>query len=204
MKVGVIVEGHGEVLAVPILLRRILQELAPTLNPSILPPHRVPRGQLVKEEGFKPAIELMARKVGDEGRILVLLDADNDLPCVLGPRLLTQAKTYRPDRDISVVIAKREYEAWFLASAESLRGHRKLPETLAPPPTPEDIRDAKGWLDERMSDGYSETLDQPALTSLFNLTTARRADSFDKLFREVGRLFSLPVPPRQPPDVAIR
>ncbi|HEX8441067.1 DUF4276 family protein [Archangium sp.] len=202
MKVGVIVEGHGEVLAVPILLRRILQELAPTLNPSILHPHRVPRGQLVKEEGLRPAIELMARKVGDEGRILVLLDADNDLPCVLGPRLLAQAKTYRPDRDISVVIARREYEAWFLASVESLRGHRRLPETLAPPPTPEDIRDAKGWLDERMSDGYSETLDQPALTSLFNLTTARRADSFDKLFREVGRLFDLPVPPRQSSDVA--
>ncbi len=202
MKVGVIVEGHGEVLAAPILLRRILQELAPTLNPSILPPHRVPRGLLVKEEGLKPAIELMARKVGDDGRILVLLDADKDFPCILGPRLLTQARTYRPDRDISVVIARCEYEAWFLASAASLRGHRKLPETLNPPPRPEDIRDAKGWLDERMADGYSETLDQPALTSLFNLTEARRADSFDKLFREVGRLLGLPVPPRQPPDVA--
>ena len=35
-----------------------------------------------------------------------------------------------------------------------------------------------------------------ALTSVFELTAARRADSFDKLFREVGRLFGLSVPPR--------
>jgi hypothetical protein len=198
MKVGVIVEGHGEVQAVPILLRRILRELAPALNPSLLTPHRVPRGQLVTREGLGRAIELMARKVGDDGRILVLLDADDDLPCVLGPRLLEQARTCRPDRDISVVIAKREYEAWFLASAESLRGQRRLPEDLAPPPAPENVRDAKGWLGERMLDGYSETVDQPALTSLFDLTAARRSDSFDKLFREVGRLFGLPIPPRQP------
>lgn len=196
MKVGLIVEGHGEVASVPILLRRILQELAPTLKPLVLPPHRVSRGQLVKEEGLQRAIEFMARKVGDGGRILVLLDADDDLPCVLGPRLLTEARNHRPDRDISVVVAKREYEAWFLAAAESLRGRRGLPDELAPPPAPEEIRDAKGWLSQRMADGYSETVDQPALTSLFDLTAARRADSFDRLFREVGRLFGLVVTPR--------
>ena len=196
MKVGIIVEGHGEVHAVPILMRRIVQELAPALHPTILTPHRVSRGQLVKEEELERALGLMARKVGEDGRILILLDADDDLPCVLGPRLLEQARKCRPDRDISVVVAKREYEAWFLASAESLRGRRGLPEELAPPPSPENIRDAKGWLSERMVDGYRETLDQPALTGIFNLTAARRSDSFDKLFREVGRLFGLPIPPR--------
>ena len=196
MKVGLIVEGHGEVHSAPLLLRRILQELAPALSPSILTPHRVSRGQLTKEEGLQHAIEFMARKVGNEGRILLLLDADDDLPCVLGPRLLALARGFRPDRDVSVVVAKREYEAWFLTSAESLRGRRGLPEDLAPPVAPEAIRDAKGWLSEHMSDGYRETIDQPALTSVFDLTVARRADSFDKLFREVGRLFGLSVPPR--------
>jgi hypothetical protein len=47
-----------------------------------------------------------------------------------------------------------------------------------------------------MPDGYSETLDQPAFSSVFDLSEARRADSFDKFFREVGRLFGLAVPPR--------
>jgi hypothetical protein len=197
MKVGLIVEGHGEVHSAPLLLRRILQELAPALSPSILAPHRVSRGQLIKEEGLRHAIEFMARKVGNEGRILLLLDADDDLPCVLGPRLLALARGFRPDRDVSVVVAKREYQAWFLTSAESLRGRRGLPADLVPPVAPEAIRDAKGWLSQYMSDGYRETIDQPALTSVFDLTAARRADSFDKLFREVGRLFGLSVPPRQ-------
>ncbi|HYO68975.1 MAG TPA: DUF4276 family protein [Archangium sp.] len=196
MKVGLIVEGHGEVQSAPILVRRILQELEPTLRPSILTPLRVSRGQLTKEEGLETAIEFMARKVGTEGRILLLLDADDDLPCVLGPKLLAQARGVRPDRHISVVVAKREYEAWFLTAAESLRGRRKLPEDLVPPPVPEEIRNAKGWLSKYMADGYSETIDQPALTNIFDLTAARRADSFDKLFREVGRLFGVSVPPR--------
>jgi Domain of unknown function (DUF4276) len=196
MKVGLIVEGHGEVHSAPLLLRRVLQELAPTLSPIILAPHRVSRGQLTKEEGLQHAIEFMARKVGNEGRILLLLDADDDLPCELGPRLLALARGFRPDRDISVVVAKREYEAWFLTAAESLRGRRRLPEDLVPPAAPEEIRNAKGWLGKHMADGYSETIDQPALTGMFDLTAARRADSFDKLFREVGRLFGVSVPPR--------
>jgi hypothetical protein len=37
---------------------------------------------------------------------------------------------------------------------------------------------------------YREVLDQPALTALFDLSAARRADSFDKCFREVERLLS--------------
>lgn len=196
MKVGLIVEGHGEVHSLPILLRRIVLAMSSQIQPSILSPFRIPRGQLIKEEGLHRAVEFMAGKVGDEGRILILLDADDDLPCVLGPRLLALAKGFRSDRDISVVIATREYEAWFLAAAESLRGQRALPMDLSPPAHPEGIRDAKGWLDERMPGGYSEALDQPALTAMFDLALARRSDSFDKLFREVGRLFGLTVPPR--------
>jgi hypothetical protein len=79
-----------------------------------------------------------------------------------------------------------------------VEGHgeeRSVP-LLIPPAAPEGVRDAKGWLNHRMADGYSETLDQPALTSVFDLDVARRADSFDKFFREIGRLFSLGVPPR--------
>jgi hypothetical protein len=196
MKIGLIVEGHGEEPSAPILVRRVLQALEPSLRPEILPAYRVSRGKLVKKEDFEHAIEFMARKVGQGGRLLVLLDADDDLPCELGPRLLGWARQKRPDRDISIVVAKHEYEAWFLAAAASLRGKRGLPLDLESPPAPEGIQDAKGWLHHRMPDGYSETLDQPALSSVFDLSAARRADSFDKFFREVGRLFSVPVPPR--------
>jgi hypothetical protein len=199
MKVGLIVEGHGEERALPILLRRLLQQLDPQFQCAILPPFRISRGQLVKDDGLQRAVEHMARKVGEDGRILILLDADDDLPCQLGPHLLARAKEFRKDRDISVVVAMREYEAWFLAAAESLRGQRTLPLDLTPPPRPEDIRGAKDWLGQYMVDGYRETLDQPAFTQRFDLTEARRSDSFDKLVRDVGRLFGLPVPPRPTP-----
>jgi hypothetical protein len=55
-------------------------------------------------------------------------------------------------------------------------------------PSPEAIRDAKGWLGQRMPRGYSPTTDQPALTGLFDLGLARSSPSFDKLVRELTRL----------------
>lgn len=38
---------------------------------------------------------------------------------------------------------------------------------------------------------YSETLDQPALTALFDIDQARSADSFDKFCRELQRIIYL-------------
>jgi len=99
----------------------------------------------------------------------------------------------RDDVTVSVVLAKCEFEAWFLAAAESLRGERGLGHDLVSPGDPEGIRGAKEWLRGRMTGAtYSETLDQPALTARFDLDAARRADSFDKCFREIRRLLGCP------------
>jgi hypothetical protein len=48
------------------------------------------------------------------------------------------------------------------------------------------------WLTAHMAGGrsYVETLDQPALAARFDLDLARRADSFDKYFREIIRLLT--------------
>ena len=115
------------------------------------------------------------------------MDCDDDDPKILGPELLARAKKVRPDRFVSVVLAKREFESWFLAAAESLRGHRGLPKDLQAPLDPESIRGAKEWLATRFEPRrrYVETVDQPALAKLFDLLQARRAPSFDKLFRDV-------------------
>ena len=61
---------------------------------------------------------------------------------------------------------------------------------FTPPNDPEAVRDAKGWLDRRMenNESYSETTDQPALAALFDIEQARRADSFDKCYRDIVRL----------------
>ena len=82
-------------------------------------------------------------------------------------------------------------KSWFLAAAESLRGHRGLRSDLSAPPEPESIRGAKEWLQDRMigEATYSASLDQPALTSCFDLElAARRSDSFAKCFREIKNL----------------
>ena len=38
---------------------------------------------------------------------------------------------------------------------------------------------------------YTEAIDQPALTALFDVQVARQADSFDKCHREIVRLINL-------------
>ncbi len=188
-----IVEGHGEVEALPILLRRIGCTLDPPVYPDILPPLRRPASKLVKEGELERAVEFAARKTGTGGTILILLDCDDGCPAKEGPNLLKRAKATRPDCKVAVVLAKKEYEAWFLASAESIQGRRGLVADLEPPSDPEEIRDAKGWLTRHMigrNASYSETTDQPALTDLFDIQTARNSDSFDKFYRDVTTLLS--------------
>ncbi len=193
LRIASIVEGHGECEAVPILVRRIAYTLDPGLTPVVHPVIRVPASKLVKQGEIERAIELATRKNAGQGGVLVLLDCDDGCPAEDGPVLLRRAVQARSDLPISVVLAKREFESWFLAAAESLRGHRGLPNDLAGPPDPEAVRGAKEWLEHRMPPGqaYTEASDQPALTAIFDLDAARRADSFDKCHRELIRLLNL-------------
>lgn len=192
LRIACIVEGHGECEAVPILIRRIAHGLDPALAPVVHPVIRVPASRLLKRGEIERAVVLAARKLASRGGILVLLDCDDGCPADDGPALLQRASRTRSDLPVSVVLAKREFEAWFLAAAESLRGQRGLPTDLTGPPEPEAIRGAKEWLEHQMprGQGYMESLDQPALTAVFDLGAARRADSFDKCYREVVRLLN--------------
>jgi hypothetical protein len=87
-----------------------------------------------------------------------------------------------------VVIAKNEFEAWFVAAANSLAMAGKLAPGTRAHPDPESVRNAKGWLGECMGRRYSETIDQPAFAAVFDLVSGRSAPSFQKLEREVERL----------------
>lgn len=189
--IACIVEGQGEVEAVPLLIRRIAEQACPDVLLKIIsPPIRIPRTKLAKAGELERAVELAARQAGAQGAVLILIDSDDDCPAQTGPQLQARAEAARRGFAISVVLAKREFEAWFLAAAESLRGHRGLRADLNAPADPEAMRDAKGWLRDRMPDNrkYRETLDQPALTAPFDLQAARRSDSFDKCYREIVRL----------------
>ena len=157
---------------------------------TIAKPHRRPRSQFVNQDTFQNAIR-MAGIVPDCLGILVLFDADDDCPAELAPRLERWAHDAASGRPCSVVMANREYEAWFLASIESLRGRRGIREDAMSFPEPESPRDAKGRLKQRMHSGrrYSPPRDQASLTEEFDLaSTYRRCRSFRKLVSEVGTL----------------
>lgn len=169
-----IVEGAGEVQAVPILIRRIAAALVPGMDVQVPKPIRVNRDRLLKERILEQYVEFAARQSGPDGSILIMLDADDDCPRHLAPDIFRRAKAARNDRRIGVVLPSREYEAWFLAAAESLAVHRDLSSDTAAPADPESIRNAKGWLADRMPSGraYKATRHQPAFSAL--LTSTKR------------------------------
>lgn len=133
--------------------------------------------------------------VGPSGSILVLLDADDDCPAELAPALLNRAQSARPDRRVSVVLAKREFEAWFLASAQSLAGRFSFPADMEAPDDPEGVRGAKEWLSRHRPAGHpsKETVDQAALASAFDIGQAREHSPWlGKFCRELEALLSSP------------
>lgn len=190
-----IVEGHGEVAAVPILLRRISSEILGRHDVKILKPHRLQRGKIVAAaQDLQKAVELGKLKLAGSanGIIFLLLDADDDCPARLAPALLE--KIWRPGLRTSVVVAKREFEAWFLAGARSLRGHPGVSDTAEAPDDPESIRGAKEFLKRKILSQpvYSETVDQPSLAAYLDLAEARASSSFDKLCRDLDVMLSTP------------
>jgi hypothetical protein len=188
---GCVVEGHGEREAVPILLRRLVARLDNTIQVDVRQTIRQPKSRLLKDGGIEKAVEQASIGLGPNAAIFVVLDSDDDCPADLGPKLLARSLATRGDLSIALVVAKWEFEAWFLAAAASLRGLRGLPQDLEPPPDPEAVQGAKEWLGSRMGPtGYSGPLDQPALTARFDLESARVSASFDKCFREVARVIA--------------
>ncbi len=190
MRVATIVEGDGEVAAVPVLLRRVAAWRTPEVSPEVLPPIRVRRDQFLnRDKEFERHLHLAAAKCGDSGWILVLLDADDDCPAQLAQQVLARAAACVAHRKLSVVLANREFEAWFIAAAASLDGHRGFAFTPADTIDAETPRDAKGWLRQRMAGGtYGETTDQPAFAARFDLQQAFDGSrSFRKLCSEWDR-----------------
>jgi len=124
----------------------------------------------------------------DPGLVLIMLDADEDPACVLGPDLLRRARAYRSDADISCVVAAVEYETWFVAAAPSLTKFLDLSGGPSPE-SPESSRSGKAWVQQRFKGvKYSPKIAQPSMTRQMDLRQARqRSPSFDKLCRELEK-----------------
>ena len=182
MKIIPIVEGYGEVDSVGILLRRLQSECG-IYGFQIGRPLRRKRDELTREEGLRRSVGLARQQDGCAG-ILVLFDGDDDCPRDWGPRVQEWARREARDIPCEVVMAWREYEAWFLADVPHLLsgavGHND----------PERPRGAKEALAELMSlESYDEVVDQPRFTARFNMAAAhRRCRSFRRMARAFSRL----------------
>lgn len=178
-----IVEGHGEIEALPALLHRLAAPLGLSSTLRVAPPIRVKSGSFLHDqEYFRRHVELAASKaINYGGAVLILLDCDDQCPAELGPALLARAQSVRKDVRFLVSLAYREFETWFIAAADSLRGKFGLPEDLLRPERFESIRDAKGWLGKHMPNGYDPLRHQHLMAKAIDLDQARSAKSLDRL-----------------------
>ncbi|MBO3723855.1 DUF4276 family protein [Actinomyces bowdenii] len=179
--VGSVVEGHGEVMALPELLRRIAYE-ASIFDIEVRQPHRVGRDHM-KSAKVRDAVRMLWKRIeqgGGAGIVVVLYDSDDDDPeeCVEATRTALEG------HEAVVAVAVREYEAWFLAGIESLRGHRAIKDDAVYDKDPEVKRGAKEALEKQMVEKYVETRHQVAFSAELDLdTAAKRSPSFAR-FRE--------------------
>ena len=172
-----IVEGQGDEVAAPVLMRRILRERNERYDVDVLRPKRAKgKGGLVSR--LEDFIGYAAITNGCAA-ILVLLDADDDCPKELGFELAAKARATAVDIPTAVVCAKREYENWFLASNESFQGDA------------EEYGDAKDWLKREIASGlsYKETRDQVRFSATMDIDAAFEASrSFRRLCNAVEEL----------------
>ena len=188
MVVVPIVEGHGDVAAVPVLLRRLVDVAQAWDEVRIGVPIRCKHSQLVNQAQLSKRVRV-ARLREDCGAVLIIFDSDDDCPVELAAQVREWAVAEAGQVYCDVVLAKREYEAWFLAAIESLHGHHSMKNDAQSLPHPESPRDAKGRLEARMHISYSERTHQPAFTAIFCMAAAyARCRSFRKLVSSFGRL----------------
>ena len=184
-----IVEGEGEVNAFPILLSRLILELG-CYESVGFSPFLEKRTGIVQESKFKRAVQVVSNRP-ETRAVIVLFDSDDDCARNLIPQMTQWAQEAVPPLPCAVIMARREYEAWFLAAIKSLRGKRRISDQAQYDRNPEERRGAKGVVSRFMPPNkpYSETADQVALSAEFDLGQAyRHASSFRKLVKEVCRL----------------
>ena len=185
-KIVPIVEGDGEMEAVPILLRRILHDRLGAYDWRVglpkkahgLPALRKKLSNFIRYAQIEP----------EATHILIILDLDDGCPMIEAQALAEEIRQIVPCLPVAVVLAHREYEAWFLASLPSLAGRDGLPPDAFYGDDVENIRGVKGWITRQMPRGsiYKETSHQPAWSAQMDLDMAEaRSRSFQRLLNAI-------------------
>ncbi|KYF61527.1 hypothetical protein BE11_19275 [Sorangium cellulosum] len=175
-KAHLVVEGHGEVEAARNLVTRLWKDLV--LPPTIWGAPK--RGKALNTRaGVLQVCELL-RSERDCPFALLLRDEDDGCPATAGPETAAWVAAASLPFPVAVVLAHREFEAWFLPcihlmADRDIRPGVRIARGTTCPTNPEGIRDVKGWLSKRFPPGkaYKPTLDQLTLTQRIDLDVLR-------------------------------
>ena len=130
------------------------------------------------------------------GAILVVLDADADCPLELATTLSTKVVESRLSVPVAIACAKSEFETWFIctltdASGQSMSERLHIPLPVNVPDNIEDVRDAKGWLQNQMNRSYpyNPAMEQDDLVYHINIESVLdRSRSFRRFCHAVEEL----------------
>jgi hypothetical protein len=202
-----IVEGPGEVEALPILLRRIFEQKQIYQISIQKPINAHGLGNLTTPGGLERFLAV-AEGSSSCDAILVLVDADINCAKNLALELANRSRVHNPHIATAVVAAKYRYESWFIYSLESLCGKRGFQTNLPIIDDPETMPNPKKFLTNNKTQGriYRETTDQAPMSNLIDLNLVmQRSRSFCRLMHAVDELIGcitsgIPkITPIQPP-----
>lgn len=114
-RIALVVEGYGDRDAVPTLVRRCLHSVGEWEIAPGKPLNAKGRGNLIKKGQLEKFVRQAVREPG-AGGVLVLLDAESDPACELGPALLERAADAAAPLPARVCLAVRKFENWIAAS----------------------------------------------------------------------------------------
>ncbi len=195
----VLVEGHGETLAVENLLSR----LSVDLDLPFVAWETLRWLKLHQQEGVAKGCEYIRRK-GDADALLIMRDEDDACPRNTGPATADWIRNQELPFPAAVILMHREYEVLFLPCVHLMAGalledrfKKRRPGLLKGTEftgDPERIRGVKEWLSKHFAPGrsYKPTLDQLSLTRLIDFDVLRQAElpSFGTLERALDFLAS--------------
>jgi Domain of unknown function (DUF4276) len=177
-KLHLIVEGDGDVFALPILVRRILN--ANTLDHIQLTQPQI-SGDIRKV--FKRLDDFMRYGVKNACPILWVLDCDDKIDGVVGCPVrhvanlraaMVQQEIHQP-QPVEFAFFTKEFESLFLTEKAALRDYYRLPNTLEIDAGAALRRDAKGEISKLLGKdrGYKETIDQAKIAARLDLSICR-------------------------------
>lgn len=177
-KLHLIVEGEGDVLALPVLVRKILSDHG---LDHIQLTHPQISGDIRKV--FKRLGDFMGYGLKNACPILWVLDCDDKMGDVTGCPVrhvanlrtaIAQQALHQP-QPMEFAFFTKEFESLFLAEQRAIKDYYRLPDTVQMDAGAVLRRDAKGEISKLLGKdrGYKETIDQAKLAARLDLPTCR-------------------------------